>query len=215
MVKKIRGEITFGRLKVGHAGTLDPLATGLLIICTGKKTRQISLFQDAEKEYTGKIRLGAVTASYDLETEPENFREYGHLKEEDILNTLAKFTGKINQTPPAFSAKKIQGERAYEMAREGRPVVLNPVDVYVHSFEITRFDLPDLEFKVVCSKGTYIRSLAHDLGRELGCGAHLASLCRTRIGTSRLENAWPLADLLEELAIYKEKHKPNKLLSDS
>lgn len=177
------------RLKVGHAGTLDPLATGLLIICTGPKTKKILDIQAQEKEYTGTITLGAVTPTYDLESAPEQHRAIDGITEVLVRQAIQKFTGLIQQFPPAHSAVKVNGQRAYELARKGREVVIQSKSVEIKLFEISAIDLPVIEFKVICSKGTYIRSLAHDLGQELGCGAYLSALRRTRIGGFRVEDA--------------------------
>ena len=175
--------------KVGHAGTLDPLATGLLIICTGTLTKNISEVQLAEKEYTGTFVIGQVTPSYDLETEISESKAFDHITDEQILKTAEKFTGKQFQTPPAHSAVKIKGVRAYEKARKGIELEIAPKEIEIKQFEITSIDLPYIYIRVVCSKGTYIRSLAHDFGKELGCGAYLSALTRTRIGNYLLSNA--------------------------
>jgi len=175
--------------KVGHAGTLDPLATGLLIICTGKFTKKINEYMAQEKEYTGTFTLGATTPTYDLESEPGNFKPYEHLTEEEIRSATKNFTGEIMQIPPAHSAIKVDGKRVYELARKGKEVKLEPRKITIKEFEITKIELPVVEFKVVCTTGTYIRSLANDLGAALGCGAYLGSLCRTRIGDFLLQDA--------------------------
>lgn len=177
------------KLKVGHAGTLDPLATGLLILCTGPMTKRIESIQAQEKEYTGTIVLGAVTPTYDLESEPESFRSLEGITREVIETFAQGFVGKILQTPPAHSAVLIDGRRAYELARKGLEVAVKPREIEIRTFEITRVELPNVDFKVVCSKGTYIRSLANDLGQKLGCGGYLSSLRRTRIGNYRVEEA--------------------------
>ena len=187
VVKKIRNLI--GLKKIGHAGTLDPLATGLLIICTGKFTKKINEYMAREKEYTGTITLGATTPTYDLESEPGDFKTISHLSEEIIHSSSKKFIGEIEQIPPAHSAIKQQGKRVYELARAGQEVVLEPRKIIITEFEITKIDLPEIHFRVVCSTGTYIRSLAHDLGKELRVGAYLSSLCRTRIGEFLLKDA--------------------------
>ncbi|MAQ74706.1 MAG: tRNA pseudouridine(55) synthase TruB [Aquimarina sp.] len=170
------------KIKVGHAGTLDPLATGLLIICTGKFTKKIEELQGQIKEYTGTITLGATTPSYDLETEVDQTFDIDHITEQAILNTTKQFIGEIEQYPPVFSALKKDGKRLYEYAREGKAVEIKPRTIEIKEFEITRVNLPDVEFRVVCSKGTYIRSLAHDFGRALDNGGHLTVLRRTKIG---------------------------------
>ena len=175
--------------KVGHAGTLDPLASGLLIVCTGKMTKKIPEIQSLEKEYTGTFILGATTPSYDLETEINETQGFSHVSEKMVYDAAKQFTGKILQTAPIHSAKKIEGRRAYQLARKGKEVVMKPAEVVIYSFEITGIRLPEVSFKVVCSKGTYIRSLANDMGKTLECGAYLASLCRTRIGDYLLEGA--------------------------
>ncbi|MGI8600920.1 MAG: tRNA pseudouridine(55) synthase TruB [Chitinophagaceae bacterium] len=175
--------------KVGHAGTLDPLATGLLIVCTGKFTKRIKEFMAQEKEYTGTITLGAVTPTYDLESEPQDFKEYHHITEEELHKTTASFIGQIAQVPPIHSAIKKEGKRVYELARKGEEVILEPRKVTISEFMITKIELPVVYFKVVCSTGTYIRSLANDYGEKLGCGGYLSSLCRTRIGSYLLLDA--------------------------
>lgn len=177
------------KIKVGHAGTLDPLASGLLILCTGKKTKEISVIQAQEKEYTGEIFLGATTPTYDLESEPENFVELKDIDRTKIEEATKAFIGEIDQMPPIFSAKKVKGVRAYELARRGKEVDLQPNRVEIKEFEITKIELPVLEFKVRCSKGTYIRSLAHDLGEKLESGAYLKNLRRTKIGDFHVEKA--------------------------
>jgi tRNA pseudouridine55 synthase len=181
--------------KVGHAGTLDPLASGLLIICTGKMTKQIDEFQAQEKEYTGKFVLGQTTSSHDLETTPTQPIDIHALNDEQIQRATLAFVGIVNQTPPLHSAIKIGGKRAYELAREGKSAELKPRAVSIREFEITAIEKPVVGFRVVCSKGTYIRSLARDFGNALGVGAYLAELCRVRIGAFRLENAMRMEDV--------------------
>jgi tRNA pseudouridine55 synthase len=175
--------------KIGHAGTLDPLATGLLIICTGKMTKQIDGFQAQEKEYIGKFVIGQTTPSYDLETAPGEPRDIQHITGDQMREVAQQFIGVIQQTPPLHSAIKIDGKRAYELARKGMEQELKPREVEIKVFEITQVEKPWVSFRVVCSKGTYIRSLARDFGNALGVGAYLAELCRTRIGDFKLENA--------------------------
>jgi tRNA pseudouridine55 synthase len=175
--------------KIGHAGTLDPLASGLLIVCTGKFTKKINDYMGMEKEYTGTITLGATTPTYDLESEPENFKPLDTLTPESIAAATLPFTGNILQVPPAHSAIKMGGKRVYELARMGMEVKMQPRPVTISVFEITRMQLPEVEFRVVCSTGTYIRSLANDFGAALGCGGYLSALCRTRIGPFKLEDA--------------------------
>lgn len=179
----------FLRAKIGHCGTLDPLATGLLICCTGEMTTSISNYQKLPKEYTGTITLGAVTETYDLESEPHDFKPYDHVTPEQILETAAKFTGDIMQTPPAHSAIKKDGKRSYDLARAGKDVKLDARPVTIGEFEITGIEMPHVHFRVTCSTGTYIRSLANDFGAELGCGGHLTALRRTKIGNFKVEDA--------------------------
>jgi tRNA pseudouridine55 synthase len=200
-VKKIR--ILTRISKIGHAGTLDPLATGLLIICTGKFTKKINEYMAREKEYTGSFTLGATTPTYDRESEPTDFKPIDHLTTELIQEATKPFTGEIFQLPPIHSAIKIEGKPAYIMARKGQDVKMEPRKVTISSFEITSIDLPVVHFKVVCTTGTYIRSLAYDYGQALGCGAYLSSLCRTRIGEFRVEDAMSLVDF--ETQLNKEK----------
>lgn len=197
VVRKIRN-LTKTK-KVGHAGTLDPLATGLLIVCTGKFTKKINDYMAQEKEYTGTITLGATTPTYDLESEPQNFKETALLTDEDVYNGTKPFTGGILQTPPIHSAVKKEGKRVYELARAGHDVKLDPRPVTISEFSITKIEMPVVHFKVVCSTGTYIRSLANDFGSYLGCGGYLSSLCRTRIGNFLLSNAATVEQLEEEI----------------
>jgi tRNA pseudouridine55 synthase len=178
--------------KIGHAGTLDPLATGLLIICTGKFTKRINEYMAQEKEYTGTFTLGATTPTYDLESVPENFRPVEAITEEMINSATRNFMGEIFQIPPIHSAIKIGGTRVYELARKGKEVKLEPRKITIKEFVITKIELPLVFFKVVCTTGTYIRSLAYDFGEALGCGAHLSSLCRTRIGEFIIADAMSL-----------------------
>lgn len=185
--------------KVGHAGTLDPLASGLLIVCTGRFTKKINEFMAQEKEYTGNITLGATTPTYDLESDPVNPQQVDHLSEEDLHNATKAFTGAIMQVPPIHSAIKKEGKRVYELARRGEDVKLEPRPVTITAFEITNISLPVVSFRVVCSTGTYIRSLANDYGAALGVGGYLSSLCRTRIGDFRLEDALTIEDLEREV----------------
>lgn len=187
MVRKIRNLVRIK--KVGHAGTLDPLATGLLIICTGKYTKKINEYQAQEKEYTGSFTVGAVTPTYDLESEPRDIKEYDFVSKALLDETVKKFLGEIDQTPPIHSAVKQQGKPVYLAARKGHDVKLEPRKVTIKEFEITKVELPMVYFKVVCTTGTYIRSLANDFGEALGCGGYLSSLCRTRIGEFRVEEA--------------------------
>ena len=206
VVKKIRYLIKyktdFGKVKVGHAGTLDPLATGLIIVCTGKETKQIEKYQAQVKEYIATIKLGATTPSFDLETEIDNEYPIEHITEELIQKTLLQFKGTLNQTPPIFSAKQVNGKRAYTYARKGEHVEMKPVQISIDELEIlSEFDeLPELRLRIICSKGTYIRSLAHDIGKALNSGAYLAGLCRIRIGNYRLEDAFSIDDFENKFA---------------
>lgn len=196
-VNKIRNLIRVK--KVGHAGTLDPLATGLLIICTGKFTKKINEYQAQEKEYTGTFTLGATTPTYDLESEPENIKSIEKFSEQEIRSATKNFIGEISQVPPSHSAIKQEGKRVYELARQGKEVKLNPRKVIISEFEIKKIELPLIHFRVVCSTGTYIRSLANDFGAALGCGAYLSSLCRTRIGNFLLNDALTPEDFEKKL----------------
>src|ERR1044071_2131646 len=186
-VRKIRNLIKIK--KVGHAGTLDPLATGLLIVCTGKFTKRINEFMAQEKGYSGTFTLGATTPTYDLESEPENFVPIENIDGDKINATARKFTGDIFQIPPMFSAIKVEGKRMYDLARQGKELKLEPRKLFIKEFEIVQIELPILHFRVICSTGTYIRSLANDFGESLGCGAYLSRLCRTRIGEFELGDA--------------------------
>jgi tRNA pseudouridine55 synthase len=177
------------KFKIGHAGTLDPLATGLLIICIGKFTKRIEEFQAKEKEYTGVFRLGATTPCFDLEKPIDNEYPYLHITNEDVLRVANNFIGEIDQIPPLFSAVKVEGKRAYELARENQEVELKSKKIIISEFEVKNINLPDVEFRIVCSKGTYIRSIARDFGLALNSGAHLIELERTRIGEFKLEDA--------------------------
>lgn len=181
--------------KIGHAGTLDPLATGLLIICTGKMTKRIEEFMGLEKEYTGTLILGQTTPSHDLETEVSEKKDISHITSESIHKAAVKLTGKILQVPPIHSAIKVGGKRAYSFARKGKDLELKPREVEVSEFEIISILLPEVKFRIVCSKGTYIRSLVRDIGNDLGVGAYLSQLCRTRIGSYRLEDCVRIEDV--------------------
>ena len=187
VVRKIRNLVRIK--KVGHAGTLDPLATGLLIVCTGKYTKKINEYMAQEKEYTGSFTIGAETPTYDLESEPSNFKSFDHITPEMLRMAAAKLTGVIQQVPPAHSAIKVGGKRVYELARKGQEVKLEPRTVTIREFELTAIRLPEVSFRIVCTTGTYIRSMASDFGKELGCGAYLSALCRTRIGRFTLAEA--------------------------
>ena len=187
VIRKIRSAVKLK--KIGHAGTLDPLATGLLIVCTGKFTKKINDYMAAEKEYTGTFTLGAITPTYDLESEPQQFKAIDALNPETIQQTTRQFIGEINQVPPAHSAIKKGGKPVYLLARKGIDVKLESRKIFIHKFEITNIEMPVISFKVVCTTGTYIRSLANDFGNVLGVGAYLSSLCRTRIGTFTIESS--------------------------
>lgn len=187
VVKKIRNTLKIK--KVGHAGTLDPLATGLLIVCTGKFTKKINEYMSQEKEYSGTITLGAITPTYDLESAPHDFKSIDGITEEIIHEAARQFTGEILQTPPIHSAIKQKGKPVYLLARKGVDVILEPRKITITQFEITGIEMPKISFKVVCTTGTYIRSLANDFGKALGCGAYLSNLCRTRIGNFSLKDA--------------------------
>jgi len=196
VVGKIRNAFKPLKLKVGHAGTLDPLATGLLIICTGKMTKLIDTFQAQEKEYTGTMILGATTPSYDMETDPDQKFDINAITEEQIKNACEQFIGDIQQYPPAHSAIKIDGERLYEKARRGEEVELRLRNVTISEFEITGIKLPEIDFRVVCSKGTYIRSLVNDFGKAINNGAYLSKLRRTRSGDYKIENASEVMEMV-------------------
>ncbi|MDB5011947.1 MAG: tRNA pseudouridine(55) synthase TruB [Daejeonella sp.] len=204
VVGKIRNTFKPLKLKVGHAGTLDPLATGLLIICTGKFTKKIDEYQAQEKEYTGTMILGATTPSYDKETEVDETFDIGHITANEILANCAQFIGDIEQYPPAHSAIKVDGERLYLKARRGETVDLKTRKITISEFEITRIELPEIDFRVVSSKGTYIRSLIYDFGASLNNGAYLSKLCRTRNGEFKLEDAFEVADLVQHIRELKE-----------
>lgn len=197
VVRKIRNRIKIK--KVGHAGTLDPLATGLLMVCTGKFTKKINEYMAQEKEYTGSFTLGAITATYDMESTPENFKDVSHLSSDDLHAATQHFIGEIQQVPPVYSAIKKDGVAMYELARRGEEVELKARTITIKSFEITSVEMPLVYFKVVCSTGTYIRSLAHDYGTALGCGAYLSALRRTRIGEYIVENAIDIEEFIAGL----------------
>lgn len=206
VIRKIRNLIKIR--KVGHAGTLDPLATGLLIVCTGRFTRNINEYMAQEKEYTGTIMLGATTATFDLEGAPENIKDVSAITANQIREATKAFTGEIMQVPPMHSAIKKGGKRLYELARRGETIELEPRKLFIKTFDITAIEMPVLHFRVVCSTGTYIRSLANDLGAALGCGGYLSSLCRTAIGSFRLENALNMQQLEDQLK--NDMAKPQK-----
>jgi len=203
LVRKLRNFLTrktgAKKLKVGHAGTLDPKATGLMIVCTGKETKNIDQLQAKEKEYIATIKLGATTPSYDLETAENEIFPTDHITLDLVNEKLQDFIGEIDQVPPVYSAVKIEGKRAYEHARKGNDIVLQPKRITISELEVQRFAQNQLVLRVVCSKGTYIRALARDLGLALACGAYLTGLCRTRIGELKLEDAWQVQNFLENL----------------
>lgn len=196
---KLQKTLKIKKLKVGHAGTLDPLATGVMIICTGKSTKLIEKFQYQTKEYIATLALGATTPSFDLELAIDATYPTEHINREMVDKIIPQFLGEIWQTPPAYSAVKVDGKRAYDYAREGKEVELKPKLLVIDEIEVLDFNLPVLKIRVVCSKGTYIRALARDIGLALGGGAHLIALERTRIGDVRLEDCWQIDDLIEYL----------------
>lgn len=196
VVKKLRSHLKIK--KVGHAGTLDPLATGLLILCSGKKTKEIEFYQGQEKEYTGVFRIGQTTPSYDLETSVSQAVDYASITEDDIISAADQLTGTIEQIPPIYSAVKIDGKRAYKSARAGEDVQLKSREVEIKLFHIEAMELPDIHFRIICSKGTYIRSIARDFGELLGVGAHLTALRRVRIGEYHVDMAKTLDDILKK-----------------
>ena len=199
VVRKIRNAVKIK--KVGHAGTLDPLATGLLIVCTGKYTKKINEYMSQVKEYTGTFTLGATTPTYDKESTPENFKDYHNITEEEISNAAQKFIGEIQQLPPVYSAIKKEGVALYELARRGVEVELKARSIFINEFDITNVTLPVVTFKVLCGTGTYIRSLAHDMGAALGCGAYLSELRRTKIGEYNVADALSMEEFMEGLKI--------------
>jgi tRNA pseudouridine55 synthase len=203
VVNKLRWEIrqrySIKKIKVGHAGTLDPLATGLLILCTGKFTKKIETYQAQEKEYTGTITVGGTTPSYDLETEINEIFPIDHITETFIKETTEQFLGEIDQKPPIFSALKKDGRKLYEIARAGETVEIKTRKITISEFEITNVNLPHIDFRVVCSKGTYIRSLAYDFGKALNSGGHLSALRRTKIGNYSVEDSESIGGFIERL----------------
>ena len=203
VVNKLRWEIrqrfNIKKIKVGHAGTLDPLATGLLIICTGKQTKRIDTYQGQVKEYTGTFTLGGTTQSYDLETEIDNTFPTAHITEELLHETTKQFVGEIQQKPPIFSAIKKDGKRLYELARKGETIEIKERTVTVSSFEITKIKLPEVEFRIICSKGTYIRSIAFDYGKALNSGGYLSALRRTKIGNFSVDDAFSVEEFITNL----------------
>jgi len=204
LIRKLRNFLTrktgVKKLKVGHAGTLDPKATGLMIVCTGKETKNIDLIQAKEKEYVATMKLGATTPSYDLETQENEFFPTDHLTIGFVQEKIKAFLGETDQVPPVFSAVKIDGKRAYEHARKGNDIVLQAKRITISEMEVLNFSSNELVLRIVCSKGTYIRSLARDLGQAIGSGAYLIGLRRTRIGEMRIEDAWDLKNFLEKMS---------------
>jgi len=203
VVKKIKNllkeKFRFKKIKVGHAGTLDPLATGLLVICTGKSTKMISEIQNQKKEYTGILTMGATTPSYDLETEIDNRYDISNISESDIFSKTKLFIGEVFQKPPIFSAIKVKGERLYEKARRGEKINIKKRKITIYNFKLTKILLPKIHFIIECSKGTYIRSIAHDFGKSLNNGAHLSKLVRTKIGEFDLKDAKSIIEFENEL----------------
>ena len=199
LVNKFRYEacrfLGIRKLKVGHAGTLDPLATGVMILCTGKHTKHIPQLQEGRKEYIADIRLGQTTPTYDMESEPDAFFPTDHITRELVLERLQGFVGTIEQVPPAFSAVKVDGKRAYDLARKGRDFELKAKALVIDEIELLDYTLPDIQIRVVCSKGTYIRALARDIGLALGSGGHLTALRRTRVGEFTLEDCYRVEDI--------------------
>jgi|TARA_B100002019_G_scaffold244680_1_gene221745 tRNA pseudouridine55 synthase len=203
VVKKIKNllkeKFSFKKIKVGHAGTLDPLATGLLVVCTGKSTKMISEIQNQKKEYTGELTMGATTPSYDLETEIDNRYDISNISESDIFSKTKLFIGEVFQKPPIFSAIKVKGERLYEKARRGEKINIKKRKITIYNFKLTKILLPKIHFIIECSKGTYIRSIAHDFGKSLNNGAHLSKLVRTKIGEFDLKDAKSIIEFENEL----------------
>jgi len=195
----IKKKLNIKKIKVGHAGTLDPLATGLLIICTGKMTKRINEFAGLNKTYIGKITIGSTTPSYDLETKPNVYYPTEHINKNLIIETAKKFVGKIDQKPPVFSAVKKDGVRLYKLARKGLKVEVEKREIIIHDFLISSINFPEVEFSLTCSKGTYIRSLAHDFGKELGSGAHLSELRRSSIGDYSVDNSLKLMEFIRNI----------------
>jgi tRNA pseudouridine55 synthase len=203
----IRSELGIREIKVGHAGTLDPLASGLMIICTGKATKRIKEFRDLDKEYIAKIHLGKTTPSFDLETQIDNSYPTDHITRKMVKDTLEMFKGEQKQVPPLHSAKLIKGKRAYEFARKGIRKSLEPVSIVFRELELLSFDIPEIAVRILCSKGTYIRSFARDLGKALGSGAYLSALERTGIGPFRLSSALNIEKFKKSLDDLKQNGK--------
>jgi tRNA pseudouridine55 synthase len=199
--KLLRQKLGIPKIKVGHAGTLDPLATGLVIVCTGKSTKQITQYQEMEKVYLADVRVGSTTPSFDLETSVDATFPWEHITLDAVEDALKKFTGEQDQLPPVFSAKSVDGKRAYTMARKGEEVALRPQRIHIYEMKLLTFQPPQISIEVTCSKGTYIRSLARDLGVELGSGAHLTGLRRTRIGSYHVEKSITIEKFIEILEL--------------
>lgn len=197
----IKRKFDFAKLKVGHAGTLDPLASGLLIVCTGKATKKITSFQDQDKEYIAGILLGKTTPSFDLETEFDKEYSTSHISREKVEEVLKLFLGESDQVPPVYSAKYIDGKRAYEFARKGETVEMKPSKIHIHEIELVDFQIPEINIRVRCSKGTYIRSLVRDIGEKLDSGACMISLRRTAIGQHHVNNALTIEEFENKLAL--------------
>lgn len=204
VVNKLKYALKPQKIKIGHAGTLDPLATGLLIICTGKKTKEIELYQSQVKVYSGKFLVGNTTPSFDLETEIDQEFPTEHIDGQLLEKARLLFLGKISQVPPVFSAVKVNGKRAYESARKGIDVEIKPRELEIFSFEINTENFPEVGFEIICSKGTYIRSIARDFGIALGSGAHLIELRREGIGQFSVQNAWSVDQAIETIKKYNE-----------
>lgn len=203
LVQKVRNNLCrkmrIKKLKVGHAGTLDPMATGIMVLCTGKATKRIEELQAGEKEYIATLKLGATTPSFDLETKEDATFDTGHITEELFRETVQKFIGTIEQVPPEYSAVKVEGQRAYDLARKGKSVELKPKILVVKEIDVLQFAMPEVKLRIVCGKGTYIRALARDIGQALNSGAYLTGLQRTRVGNFTLENAQQIEKFLESL----------------
>jgi len=203
LVQKVRNNLCrrmrVKKLKVGHAGTLDPMATGIMVLCTGKATKRIEELQAGEKEYIATLKLGATTPSFDLETEEDATYDTGHITEALFRETVQQFIGTIEQVPPEYSAVKVEGQRAYDLARKGKTVELKPKILVVKEIEVLKFDIPETKLRIVCGKGTYIRALARDIGQALNSGAYLTGLQRTRVGDYTLENAQQIEEFLQSL----------------
>lgn len=197
--KSLRHHLGIKKIKVGHAGTLDPLATGLVIICTGRATKQIMQYQNLDKEYIAQLRLGSTTPSFDLETEVDKTYPWEHITTEMIEKAIHSFKGEQEQMPPLFSAKSVDGKRAYDMARKGKTLELKPQKIVINELKVLHMEMPDLSLEVECSKGTYIRSLARDLGEKLDSGAHLTGLRRTRIGPYSVEKAISMENFIKNI----------------